>query len=130
MLTTRSGRGRLFRSAPRRRGPHGWFSAAAWYAMIHQRHIIEHATRPKRSAEFAIAARRHGAANPNAQLRKPITMDDYLASPCRSSRCTVTTAVLVVRRGGAVVIMSAQGRKTCAYLRQFPFSDSAREYIR
>lgn len=66
----RSGAADFFGRPRGAEAPHGWFSAAAWYAMIHQRHIIEHATPPEAFGAVAIAARRHGAANPNAQLRK------------------------------------------------------------
>jgi len=49
--------------------------------MIHQRYLIEHGARPEHFGAVAVACRRHGAANPNAQLRKPLSMDQYLAAP-------------------------------------------------
>jgi acetyl-CoA acetyltransferase len=60
---------------------YGWFSTAAGYAMIHRRLAIEHGTRPEHFAAVAMASRRHGAENPNAQLRKPLTLEQYMASP-------------------------------------------------
>jgi len=107
----RSGAADFFGRPRGAEAPHGWFSAAAWYAMIHQRHIIEHATPPEAFGAVAIAARRHGAANPNAQLRKPITMDDYLASPMQIEPLHRDDCCLVSDGGGAVVIMSAQRAK-------------------
>ena len=107
----RSGAADFFGRPRGAEAPHGWFSAAAWYAMIHQRHIIEHATPPEAFGAVAIAARRHGAANPNAQLRKPITMDDYLASPMQIEPLHRDDCCLVSDGGGAVVIMSAQKAK-------------------
>ncbi|MEI6724264.1 MAG: thiolase family protein, partial [Betaproteobacteria bacterium] len=56
---------------------YGWFSTAAGYAMIHQRYLIEHGARPEHFGAVAVACRKHGAANPNAQVRKAITMDQY-----------------------------------------------------
>ncbi len=88
--------------------PHGWFSAAAWYAMIQQRHIIEYGTPPEAFGAVAIAARRHGAANPKAQLRKAITMDDYLASPLQIEPLHRDDCCLVSDGGGAIVVMSAE----------------------
>ena len=76
--------------------------------MIHQRHIIEHATPPQAFGAVAVAARRHGAANPKAQLRKPITMDEYLASPMQIEPLHRDDCCLVSDGGGAIVVMSAQ----------------------
>lgn len=86
---------------------YGWMSTAAGYAMIHRRHVIEYGTPPEAFAAFAIAARRHGAQNPQAQLRKPITLDDYLASPWIVDPLRRDDCCLVSDGGAAVVIMSA-----------------------
>src|SRR5690606_16664382 len=59
----------------------GWFSTAAGYGMIHRAHMLEYGTPPEAFAAVALAARKHGALNPHAQLRKEILMADYLASP-------------------------------------------------
>lgn len=84
----------------------GWFSTAAGYAMIHRRHLIEHGTPPEAFGAVALACRRHGAANPAAQLRKPITMDDYLASPWVVDPLRRDDCALVSDGGGALVVMS------------------------
>ena len=86
---------------------YGWFSTAAGYAMIHQRYRAEFQVPPEAFAEVAIAARRHGAANPQAQLRQPLTMDGYFAGkpivePLRRDDCA-----LVSDGGGALVVMAA-----------------------
>lgn len=87
---------------------HGWFSTAAGYAMIQQRYQAEFNVPPQAFAEIAIAARRHGAANPNAQLRSPLSMDDYFAGrpivePLRRDDCA-----LISDGGAALVVMSAK----------------------
>lgn len=104
----RSGAADFFGRARGADAPHGWFSAAAWYAMIQQRHIIEHATPPEAFGAVAVAARKHGAANPKAQLRKAITMDDYMASPLQIAPLHRDDCSLVSDGGAAVVVMSAQ----------------------
>lgn len=86
----------------------GWFGTPAGYAMIARRHMGEFGTRPEHLGAVALASRRHGAANPLAQLRRPITMDDYLAaeplvSPFRRDDCA-----LVSDGSAAVVVMSAK----------------------
>ncbi|MBI3373083.1 MAG: thiolase family protein [Betaproteobacteria bacterium] len=87
---------------------YGWFSTAAGYAMIQRRHMYEFGTRPEHLGAVAIASRRHGAGNPNAQLRSPLTMEQYLNSallvePLRRDDCA-----LVSDGGAAVVVMSAK----------------------
>jgi acetyl-CoA acetyltransferase len=84
----------------------GWFSTAAGYAMIQQRHMIEFGTKVEDFGIIAKAARRHGAANPNAQLRKKIDMDSYLQSPMQIE--PLRHCCLVSDGGAALVIMSAE----------------------
>ncbi|MFO1327174.1 MAG: thiolase family protein [Rubrivivax sp.] len=84
----------------------GWFSTAAGYAMIQRRHVIEFGTPPEAFGAVAIACRKHGAANPAAQLRKPITMDDYLASPWVVDPLRRDDCALVSDGGAALVVMS------------------------
>ncbi len=90
---------------------YGWFGTLPGYAMIMQRHIQELGTPPEAFGEIAIAARKHGAANPAAQVRNPLAMDDYLAAgpivaPLKRDDCT-----LISDGGGAVVVMSAKRAK-------------------
>lgn len=87
---------------------YGWFSTAAGYGMIHRRHMIEYGTRPEDFAAVAIASRKHGAGNPHAQLRKPLDLEQYLASlwvvdPLRKDDCA-----LVSDGAAALVVMSAK----------------------
>lgn len=88
--------------------PYGWLSTAAGYAMIHRRHIIEHRTRPETFGAIALACRRHGAGNPLAQLRKPLTIDEYLSSPWLVDPLRRDDCALVSDGGGAIVVMSAR----------------------
>lgn len=89
----------------------GWAGVAGGYAMIARRYMCEFGTRPEHLGAVAVNSRRHGARNPNAQLRKPLSMDDYLAgdylvSPLRRDDCA-----LVSDGAAAVVVMSAQRAK-------------------
>lgn len=87
---------------------YGWFGTLPGYAMIMQRHIGQLGTPAEAFGAIAVAARKHGANNPKAQVRNPLSMDDYLAAdpivaPLRRDDCT-----LISDGGGAVVIMSAK----------------------
>ena len=90
---------------------HGWFSTPAGYAMIARRHMGQFGTTSDQLGAIAVACRKHGAANPNAQLRKPLTLEQYrvsrlIAAPLRRDDCC-----LVSDGGAAVVVMSAQRAK-------------------
>jgi acetyl-CoA acetyltransferase len=87
---------------------YGWFSTAGGYAMIHRRHAIEYGTRPQDFAAVAIACRKHGAANPRAQLRAPIDLEKYLASPWVVDPLRKDDCALVSDGGAALVVMSAK----------------------
>ena len=86
---------------------HGWFGVPAGYAMIAQRHIGQYGTTPEQLGEIAVACRRNGANNPNAQLRKPISLDDYMASPMVVSPLRRDDCCLVSDGGAAIVMTSA-----------------------
>jgi acetyl-CoA acetyltransferase len=90
---------------------YGWYSTAAGYAMILRRHSLEFGTASAELGPIAMASRKHGAANPKAQLRKPLSADEYessgfLVEPLRRADCC-----LVSDGGGAVVIMSEKTAK-------------------
>ncbi|MGH9509491.1 MAG: thiolase family protein [Terriglobales bacterium] len=87
--------------------PYGWFSPAAGYGMIQRRHMIEYGTPPEAFGAVAVAARKHGAANPNAQLRKAISHEEYLASPFVVDPLHRDDCCLVSDGAAAVVVMSA-----------------------
>ena len=90
---------------------YGWFGIAPGYAMIARRHMEQYGTTHEQLGAVAVVCRANGADNPNAQLRKRITIDEYLASrwiaePLRRDDCC-----LVSDAGGAVVVMSAKRAK-------------------
>lgn len=84
----------------------GWSSVVAGYAMIAQRYRHEFPQAEDLWREIAIACRAHGAANPNAQLQKPLDAEAYMASswvvePLRRDDCC-----LISDGAAAVVVMS------------------------
>ena len=99
---------------------HGWFSVPAGYAMIARRHMGEFGTTSDQLGAIAVACRKHGAANPNAQLRKPLTLEQYresrlIASPLRRDDCC-----LVSDGGAAVIVMSAQRARELGVAKPVP----------
>ena len=90
---------------------YGWFSVAAGYAMLSQRHSVEYGTKAEDLGAVAVACRRHGAANPDAQLRKAITLDDYMASPWIIEPFRRDDICLVSDGAAAVIVTSAKKAK-------------------
>ncbi|WP_249010674.1 thiolase family protein [Conexibacter sp. DBS9H8] len=87
---------------------YGWFSTPAGYAMIAQRHMAQYGTTSEQLGAIAVACARHGAANPLAAKRTPLTLQDHQASewvvePLRRADCC-----LISDGGAAVVVMSAR----------------------
>ena len=86
----------------------GWFSIPASYAMVARRHMGEYGTTHAQLGAVAAACRRHGAQNPRAQLRKPLSVDEYLAQPLMVAPFRRDDCALVSDGGAAVVVMSAE----------------------
>jgi len=84
---------------------YGWLSTAAGYAMIQRRHMHEYRTTAQALGAVAIASRKHGAGNPDAQLRKPLDMAQYLASPLLVDPLRRDDCALVSDGGAAIVVM-------------------------
>jgi acetyl-CoA acetyltransferase len=85
----------------------GWGGPAGGYAMIARRHMEEFGTTSDQLGTVAVAARGFAVDNPNAQLRKPLTLEAHresklIVAPLRRDDCC-----LVSDGGAAVVVMSA-----------------------
>lgn len=89
----------------------GWSSVVAGYALIAQRYIHEFPEATDLFREIAVACRAHGAANPNAQLKLPLSAEAYddapwVVQPLRRDDCC-----LISDGAAAVVVMSAEKAK-------------------
>jgi acetyl-CoA acetyltransferase len=80
----------------------------AFYALLAQRYLYEYGRKPEEMAPVAVAARRHAALNPAAQMREPITADDVHNSPMVSTPLRKFDCSLV-SDGGAAFVVSAAG---------------------
>jgi acetyl-CoA acetyltransferase len=79
-----------------------------FYALMAQRYLYEYGLKPEDMAPVAVAARKHAALNPKAQMQTPITVDDVMSSklistPLRKLDCSL------VSDGGAAFIVSPAG---------------------
>jgi acetyl-CoA acetyltransferase len=88
--------------------PYGLPMMVGAYALAAQRHMHLYGTTPEQLAEIAVAARGWAALNPAAYDRKPLTIEDALASPMISTPLRRRDCCLVTDGGGAVVVTSAE----------------------
>jgi len=86
--------------------PFNVISAVNLMALYAQRHFHEYGTTSEQLAQIALTCRSNAALNPRAVMRKPMTMDDYLASRTISSplrmfdcdvHCDASTAIVLSR---------------------------------
>jgi acetyl-CoA acetyltransferase len=107
----KSGSAHAYASAANDDAIFGWYGVPAAYAMIARRHMEQYGTTYRQLGAVPVAARRHGAANPNAQLRKPLTIDEYLAVPFLVSPFRRDDCALVSDGGAAFIVMAATEAK-------------------
>ena len=99
---------------------YGWFAVLSSYAMIARRHMGELGTPREALGAVAVAARRHGAQNPNAQLRKPLALDDYMNLPPMVAPFCRDDCTLVSDGAAAVVVMSAERARKMGVAKPVP----------
>ena len=89
--------------------PSGAIAPPQLYAVMARRHFEMYGTTSRQLAEIAVTTRHHASLNPNATMRKPITIDDHQASrmisdPLRLLDCSLESD------GGCAVVISAADR--------------------
>jgi acetyl-CoA acetyltransferase len=98
----------------------GLFGTLGRYGMIARRHIEQYGTSPDHLGAVAVACRRHGNENPKAQLRKPLTLEDYCASKPLVAPFRRDDVCLVSDGGAAILVMSAKRAKELKVSRPVP----------
>lgn len=96
-------------NGPNLAAPFGMIGAPQMFALWAQRHMHEYGTKPEQLGAIAVACRKHASLNERALMRKPISIDDYLASrmittPLRLLDCCLETD------GGAACIVTSKAR--------------------
>ena len=83
----------------------GW-DIPSTYALAARRHMYEFGTTSADLAEVKVAAAHHAQYNPNAVLRKPVTVDDVLESPMIADPLHRLDCCITTDGGGAIVVVS------------------------
>jgi acetyl-CoA acetyltransferase len=81
------------------------------YALAAARHMHDYGTTSEQLAEIAVTMRDHASANPLAQYRDPITVDDVLSSRLVADPLHVLDCCVISDGGGACVVTSNERAK-------------------
>ncbi len=98
--------------------PYGLTAPVQWFSFMARLHMDRFGTRPEHLGAVAVACRRHAQLNPAAIMRgKPMTMDDYLASPMISDPYRLFDCSLEADGAAAFIVTTAERARD---LRQRP----------
>lgn len=112
----RSGAGKLVSSLrpPAYEAPYGLTRPAGAYALAASRYQHEYGLKKEQLGAVALAARQWAQRNPDAFLREPLTMDDYLKARLVADPFSVRDCCLVTDGAAAVVMVRADRAKALA----------------
>jgi acetyl-CoA acetyltransferase len=96
---------------------YGYFGAPATHAFGARRHMYEFGTKREHFGAVALAFREHALRNPNAVMKKALTMDDYLNARMIAEPYGLYDCSLVSDGAGATIVTTLERAKT---LKQHP----------
>ena len=85
----------------------------SYYSVMAQRHMYEYGTTAEQMAAVAVAARKHASLNPEAIMRRPITVEDVINSRMISTPFHLLDCCLNSDGVGALVLTSAENARNC-----------------
>jgi acetyl-CoA acetyltransferase len=83
-------------------------SIPGFYAMVARRHMHEHGTTREQMASVAVNTRAHALLHPAAQMRKPLTIEEVLASKPIADPLRMLDCCIISDAAGAFVVTSAE----------------------
>ena len=89
--------------------PFGWFPQPVYFATIARRHMAQYGTTEEQLGAVAVACRRHANHTPAAFMHdRPLSLDQYLASPLIADPFRKEDCCLISDGGGAFVMTSVE----------------------
>jgi acetyl-CoA acetyltransferase len=92
--------------------PYGMGGTNGLFAMVERRHRYEFGTTRAQLGKLAVTQRRNAGLNPNALLRTPLSLDEYLNARLIADPLRLYDCVLPCSGGDAVVVTSARRART------------------
>ena len=97
--------------------PYGLRSAPWWYSLYLQRYVQYYNVPPEAAGAIAVACRKHALLNERAVMRdKPLTMEDYLASPYITEPLRKLDCCVETDGAAAIVVASAARARDLAHM--------------
>ena len=94
--------------------PFGMMGPNSQFAFILRRHMYQYGTKPEDLGKVAIVQREHAIKNPNAYLKTPLTMEQYLGSRMIADPIRLFDACIPVNGGLAFIVASKEKAKQIA----------------
>ncbi|HSL51538.1 MAG TPA: thiolase family protein [Candidatus Deferrimicrobiaceae bacterium] len=94
--------------------PFGCIGMVIPYALAARRHMHHYGTTKEQLGAVAVSARGHAALNPRAQMRKPLTMADYLAARPIADPFGLLDCSVMSDGAGAVVLTTVERARDLA----------------
>jgi acetyl-CoA acetyltransferase len=91
--------------------PFGMMGPNSLVAFIMQRHMHEYGTKPEHTGKIAVTQRHHATLNPNAYLKAPMTLDDYMKARFIADPIRLLDACILVNGGAAFIVASKEYAK-------------------
>jgi acetyl-CoA acetyltransferase len=88
--------------------PFGCIGFVIPYALVARRHMHRYGTTKEQLGAVALSARRHATLNASAQMRKPMTMDDYLNARAIADPFGLLDCAVMSDGGGAIVLTTTE----------------------
>jgi acetyl-CoA acetyltransferase len=88
--------------------PYGDVGAITFMAHLARRQMYDHGIRSTDYGHIAVQWRKHAQANPNAQMRKPMTLEDHQTSRWVNEPLHLLDCCLFTDGGGAFVVTTAE----------------------
>lgn len=88
--------------------PFGLMGFITLAALMMQRHMHQYGTRQEHFGKIAVTQREHARLNPNAYVKAPMTLDDYLRSRVLSDPLRLLDSTLFVNGGLAIVLTRSE----------------------
>lgn len=111
----------------------GYFGAVATHAFSARRHMHLYGTTKEQLGAVAIALRNHASGNPLAQMREPLTMEQYLNARTIVEPFGLYDCSLVTDGAAAVIVTSAERakdlRKPPVYILSFGSANNLRGWF-